>query len=225
MLCCVCVVGHKFVCMIGSNNFICLRLCSLPKQAIVVVAVAVAAAASACAQSRHSYAPTTAQTLWQPAAACCSCSSCWPRETPPSSPVGSPLGQLLLLLLLLLGACVSFAPSIHVKIAINLPQFTTLERGVGRGSAVWHVRDLLFIAIATKRCKIMRKSPQLDSFMFSFPKFVCILCQREIEIEKETEIQHKLPPSNPRRHYAASPASSCLCCGTCASFVQLEAAC
>lgn len=29
---CVCVVGHKFVCMIGSNNFICLRLCSLPKQ-------------------------------------------------------------------------------------------------------------------------------------------------------------------------------------------------
>lgn len=55
---------HKFVCMIGSNNFICLRLCSLAnRQWPVSQSVGFSIDSSQLrptAESRHSYAPTTA---------------------------------------------------------------------------------------------------------------------------------------------------------------------
>jgi len=65
--------------------------------------------------------------------------------------------------------------SIHVKIAINCGQIGPEKYIVKQcwlllGAA--HGRDLLFIEIATKRCKIMRKSQQPDIFMFSFSKVV-----------------------------------------------------
>lgn len=56
--------GHKFVCMIGSNNFICLRLCSLANRQWPVSRPMVShrqpGQLHSLPESRHSYAPMTA---------------------------------------------------------------------------------------------------------------------------------------------------------------------